>query len=170
MKGASSTAHHKSGVCCESSLKHFLTDTVRNITGDMRKCWRRQRRANRMQYGEAAVPVSCGTGSTCVSVRNQHWHPFLDPTCRRGDMAATTVDNSRAFCRAHGANALCRFLILHFRSYRTVSGCHWIFNEQNTEWNISWRRLWVTWPCLPVSGRAMQASALHDMYCARRVC
>ena len=52
---------------------------------------------------------------------------------------------------AHGANAMCSFLIFHLRSYRTVSGCHWIFNEQNTDWNILWRRLWVTWPCLPDS-------------------
>ena len=38
---------------------------------DMGTCWRRQRRANRMQFGEPAVPVSSSTGSTSVSVRNQ---------------------------------------------------------------------------------------------------
>ena len=42
---------------------------------------------------------------------------LVDPTCRRGDMAAITVDNSRTF--AHEASALGLLLILHFRSYRT---------------------------------------------------
>ena len=44
---------------------------VRSSVGDMGTCWRRQRRANMMQFGEAAVPVSSSTGSTSVSVRNQ---------------------------------------------------------------------------------------------------
>ena len=55
---------------------------------------------------------------TAVIARRQEQLSSLlvDPTCRRGDMAAITVDNSRTF--AHEANALGLLLILHFRSYR----------------------------------------------------
>ena len=56
---------------------------------------------------------------TAVIARRQEQLSSLlvDPTCRRGDMAAITVDNSRTF--AHEASALGLPLILHFRSYRT---------------------------------------------------
>ena len=70
--------------------------------------------------------------------------------CRHCHVAATAVELSRTCVVPVDRMLLVLFLIVHLRSYRTVSWRRWIFKEQNTEWDILWRRLWMISPCVLV--------------------